>query len=295
MRLRFLGWSLAGLTTASAAPPHDGLKIVVRESFPAGITETTEYVARDRARTEWRLSPELRDRDAHEQVSVHIRRCDLGKTLFLNEADRTYAAAPISTRFNLIERFALSMGRPFSPHPATPEIVVETTTVDTGERKMAFGYEARRVVTTRRQTSMGSGEGTQETVTDAWYIDLDTRVSCERAEEGRGRAVLIATTATNRQATVVPRVTFKDIGTPDDGFAIDARTTSRVVDPSPREYPGPVVTHRIVTELTRQSLDASLFEIPNGFRSTDGLFGSVAARFRRTASIIGSVVTSWFR
>lgn len=294
MRLWFLGWSLVGLAAASATPAHDGLKIVVRESFPAGMTETTEYVAHDRARTEWRVSPAVRDRGAQEHAAVHILRCDLGKNVFLSQADRTYSTAPISTRLNVIERFAISIARPYSPKHSSREIVVETTTVDTGERKIAFEYTARRVVTTRRQMSAGAPDDTQETVTDGWYIDLDTRVSCERAEGPRGRSLLIASSGPDAQATP-PRVTFKDIGTLEEGFPIDTRTTSRVVAAKAREQSDSAVTHRLVTQLARQPLDVSLFEIPTGFRSADGVFGSMLARLTRTATIIGSVVASWFR
>ena len=292
MRLWFLGWSLAGFASAAAAPTHNGLKIVVRESFPSGTTETTEYVAGDRARTEWRLSVTVPGSDVQQHVSVHIRRCDRGKSLVLNQADRTYAATALSSRLNVIERAALSMVRPYAPSPRAPEITVETTTVDTGERKIAFGFTARRVVITRRQVSP---DATEETVTDGWYIDLDPRVSCERAEGTLGRAVLTVASGTPGRTAVPPRVTFKEVGPAENGFAIDTRTTSQVAGPTGRWPSSSVVTHRLVTELTRQPLDASLFNIPPGFRSADGAFGSVAARWHRTATILRSVLASWFR
>ena len=292
MRLWFLGWSLAGFASAVAAPAHHGLKIVVRESFPSGTTETTEYVADDRARTEWRLSVTVPGSDVQQHVSVHIRRCDRGKTLVLNQADGTYAATPLSSRLNVTERAALSMARPYAPSPHAPEINVETTTVDTGERKVAFGFTARRVVITRRQVSP---DATEETVTDGWYIDLDTRVSCERAEGARGRAVLTVASGMPGRPSVPPRVSFKEVGPVEDGFAIDTHTTTRVAGPTGRWPSGSVVTHRLVTELTRQQLDASLFNIPPGFRSADGIFRSVAARWHRTATILRSVVGTWFR
>jgi hypothetical protein len=292
MRFRFLGWSLAGFAAAAGSPPHEGLKIVVRERFPSGTTETTEYVAADRGRTEWRLSSTVLGQPAQEHQSLQIRRCDLAKTLFLNPTDRTYVTASIHARPNAIERAVLALTRRPPASAGAPEVIVETTTVDTGERKTTFGYVARRVVTTRRQITVGSPESAEETRTDGWYIDLETRVSCERAQ---GRAVLIGFTGRSGAHRHPPRITFKDIGTPENGFAIDTKTTSRVPGPPPLQGPREMVTHRVVTELTRQLLDATLFEIPSGFRSRDNLFEPLAARWHRTTYIIQSVVSSWFR
>ena len=56
MRISFVGLAFASLTTAAGSATSEGLKIVVSESFPAGRNDTTEYVAGDRARVEWRIS-----------------------------------------------------------------------------------------------------------------------------------------------------------------------------------------------------------------------------------------------
>jgi hypothetical protein len=56
MRFRFLGLSLAGFAAAATAGTHEGLKIVTRETFPAGTNESTTHIASDRVRVESRMS-----------------------------------------------------------------------------------------------------------------------------------------------------------------------------------------------------------------------------------------------
>src|SRR3954470_23604054 len=136
MRFRFLGWSLVGLTAAAAAAPHEGLKIVARETFPAGSNETTTYVAGDRIRVETRMSSHAPDGGTQHHEAVMVRRCDLDRVLMLRPAERTYDARPLGFTLNRIERFVVSLGRRNrEPLTAAGTLIVETTTVDTGERK----------------------------------------------------------------------------------------------------------------------------------------------------------------
>jgi hypothetical protein len=271
--------------------PHDGLKIVTLETFPAGTHETTTYVASDRVRVERRLSSRLPGGETQRHEYIHLRRCDINRTFALDPAERTYQGAPLQMNPTRIERFALSLHRPAAESPGPADLVVETTTVDTGERKMAFGHSARRVVITRRQIAGGQPGATSETVTDGWYIDLDTRPTCEREEAGRPRAVLIGVVspaAGTRRGP--PRVTFRDIGDPEDGFPLETTERWRDADAEASNR----VVHQVVTHLSRQRFEASLFEVPAGYRSKDRTFARVADRWVRTAHIIRSVVSSWF-
>jgi hypothetical protein len=294
MWFRFLGWSLVGLSAAAAAVPHDGLKIVARETFPAGSGETTTYVAGDRIRVETRMSSHAPDGGTQHHEAVMVRRCDLDRELVLRPAERTYDARPLGLTLNRLERFAVSLGRrDQEPSSAARPLIVETTTVDTGERKMAFGHSARHVITTRRDIPPGSAGAAGETVTDGWYIDLETRPACERQQSGR--TVLVGVVSSpNQPRASRPRVTFKDIGNPETGFAIETSTTWHTSAPDAHQQVHSIVTHTVVTEVSAQQLDARLFEVPEGYRSSDGMFTSLAARWGRTAQIVRSVVASWF-
>jgi len=292
VRFSFLALAFAGLTAAPGSAPEGGLTIVLSESFPAGTKETTEYVAVDRARVEWRISSRTHEQPAQPQDFVQIRRCDLDTLTVLNVGAATYHSEPLGAHLTRLERALLLFGRRERESRA-PDIVVETNTVDTGERRVAFGHSARRVVTTRRQFLASTPDAADETVTDGWYIDLDTRVSCERAE--RSRAVLIAVAAPSNTREDSPRIAFRDIGSPEEGFPIETTTTFNAAEGRKLRQIPPTVTRSVVTRLSREPLEASLFEVPPGFRCEDGRFSSLTAGWTRKGHILRSVVASWFR
>src|SRR5215207_4948037 len=165
--------ALAGLTAAGVTPAHDGLKIIASETFPAGAIETTEYVGSDRIRIESRDLSQADDGATRPHADVHIRRCDLNAVVALDLPRLTYQTWPLEMQFNAFERAAFSLRRRHAPPPGPPALIVQTTTVDTGERRIAFGYSARRVITTRRQIAPSNPEASTKTVTDGWYIDLE--------------------------------------------------------------------------------------------------------------------------
>lgn len=282
-----------------AATPMDaslnGLKIVTRETFPAGVMDTTAYVASDRARIESRLVSQAPGAKVEEGRHVQIRRCDLNRMFFLDLQRRTYLATPLRADLNAAERVAISAQRVPKPSPAAPQIVVETTTIDTGERRTAFGYPARRVVTTRRQMHPGESTATGETITDGWYIDAidpQANTACERDESG-ARAVLIAVASTTDTRTDPARVVFKDVGRPERGFAIETRVTWRSAGGGTTG--AMPASHSQVTEISRQALSPALFEVPAGFRAADGFLTQLAGRLTRTVHIIHAALASWFR
>ena len=285
MRLFLLGWVFAGVAaTVSTDASQLGLRIVTRETFPAGARETTTYISRDRIRVESRVSSPGK---SEPHFYVHIRRCDLNRIFILNPHERTYLAGPLQARLGGLQRFALSLGRPRKEARGTPELVVETTTVDTGERRMAFGHSARRVLTTRRERS-GESLPARETQIDGWYIDIDGRASCNFGEP----ALLIATSSLAHRGTNPPRVTFKNVGSTETGFPIDSEMTWRSgMDANNRSSSA---TRTSVTDLTWQPLDPGLFEIPSGFRSADGVLSRLADRYRETRYLLQTVVASWF-
>jgi len=295
MRFALIGWALAGVPAVIASPAPHGLKIVVVETFPRGTTETTKYVDEDRTRMEWRTSYEAGDGTAGRHEFVHICRCDLNSVVTLDMARRTYQTGLLEAKLNPLERAAFALRRRSTEVSGAPSIVVETTTVDTGERKIAFEQPARRIITTRRQIGPGDSQLSGETVTDGWYIDLDTRTSCERSQGSRGRAVLMGVASNTDGRGRPPHIIFEDIGAPEEGYPIETTTTSLFGTMDAQGRPSAVASHSRVTHLSRQRIETSLFEIPPGFRSTDGRFSNLAARASRTTQILGSVVASWFR
>jgi hypothetical protein len=198
-----------------------------------------------------------------------ITRCDLKQAFYLNLDDRQYTAGPLQTfptREEMLVRAAIS-GQLAGAPQREPTVLVETETVDTGERKEYFGHTARHVVTTRRVIPLaGAKRRADTTVTDGWYIDLDSHISCEpswrSARSGHG----FLTATIKGEAGDVP--TFKDIGEPERGFAVASKgTTSGTItspDGSTRQQVSTWETE--VTELSTAAIDPAFFELPLGFK-----------------------------
>jgi hypothetical protein len=108
----------------------------------AGISgEQTIYVRGDRRQMEYRNATggaKRADGSMDVRYGPHIAsitRCDLGQVFELNLDAREYHAAPYPPKpLTNVQMEALKIKPPSSP-PGEPTMLIETATVDTGERK----------------------------------------------------------------------------------------------------------------------------------------------------------------
>jgi hypothetical protein len=277
----FLAAALAPvMTMAPMALAMPDLKIAVKTTVPnrsADGSEKTIYIQNVRKRVEehhqspqllWPGGPVVYVSDPS---IVTITRCDLDQISVLNLDDREYMATSASKS---PEREALLARAAKQPRPAVqpqPTLLIETTTKDTGERREMFGYTARHVVTTRKQIPLPEeGVTPQENVTDGWYVDLDTTVSCDRATAGAFAVFLVAGKARKMgEPPQFPVLTFKNIGNPERGLALATKELFHATLSSsdrPAQNIESVSNETHVTELSREPLDPSLFEVPKNFR-----------------------------
>ena len=248
----------------TATPQGTGLKITTRYSLAGRLSwQDTHYFQDDRKRSEHRT---LSGSNYGPPLAL-ITRCDTGQMIELNLEDKQYDSHPIPKFPSEEERRALAAKYAATAAKPAPTVLVEVTTVDTGERKKLFGYEARHVVTTEKHTRLnGSKDPEQETVKDGWYADLPVALSCSpRARRTFG----FATTMKNGQPADVPSVRF--VGEQETGFALSLTTTTRQVlvlpDGVTRETTS--TSEEDVAELSAAPLDPGLFEIPPGFAKVD--------------------------
>jgi hypothetical protein len=251
---------------AMAQSANVGLKITIRDLTNGRQTmQETQYVQGDRRREEHRIAfgsnygPSL----------ALITRCDMGQNFDLNLEDKQYVSTPIPKVRSAAEWQALAAKYSASAGPRTPTILIEITTVDTGERKNLFGYEARHVIATEKHTRLnGAKDVEQESVKDGWFADLPTSLSCYPKSRG---AVSFATARSKNEPVDVP--SLKLVGSPEAGFALSMTTTSHfpysLPDGSKRETTS--TSQQEVTELFSGPLDAQLFEVPRGFTKVDHL------------------------
>jgi hypothetical protein len=276
MPLAFLGWFLGGLTAASGGL-QPGLKIVTEQTFSSGSIKTIQYVLEDRSRVEFHHPP--------DRLSASITRCDQQKSFSLDYADRSIMSSPLSVRSLTMRSVPGAIAQPPAAARETPTLLIETKTVQTGERKTAFGFTARRVIATERRIPLDDKtNAASETETDGWYIDLETKPACERLGADAHAVLVGSVSEAGGPPRRLPVVTFRDIGRRERGFAIETRITTRGPDYS-------FVMRRVVRELTREQLDPALFEIPPGFHDAESFLARLSARLIRTCQEI----TAFFR
>jgi hypothetical protein len=217
------------------APQNTGIKMTIRRVIFGTPSDQTIYLQRDRKRMEYRNSSGHKRADGSLQEIygpqlVSITRCDLGQMFDLNLDAAEYESAPYPPKPITKEQMeARGLKMPQMSLPEKPTLRIETTTVDTSERKEIFGRMARHVVATRKEIPLqGSLSELQETVTDGWYIDFDQRISCDpRWPEGT-KAHLVAG-VWNAAGQPAERYEFVDIGKPETGFALQQVTITKVV------------------------------------------------------------------
>lgn len=260
----------------SLVPSKPGLKITIRNRF-ALRGETLIYLQNDRKRMEERRQvPQLLRRGGPfvyvpGPPVVTITRCDLDQTFVLNLDAREYMSMPIPKPPSREELQARAAQQPKPVVQAQPTLLIETTTEDTGERKQMFGYIARHVITTVKQIPLvESSQIPQETVTDGWYIDLDTSISCLKASSGMF-SLLVGGTRGPGEPPQIPVPTFKNVGKPETGFALMTKQVHRLISSSAastqkKEEP---TNEMQVTELSTRPLDDSLFEVPKNFSKVE--------------------------
>ena len=253
---------------ASQAPAEAaGIKITVGFGS-AGISgEQTIYVRGDRRRMEYRNATGGAEHVRYGPHIASITRCDLGQVFELNLDAREYHAAPYPPKPLSNEQGEALKIKPPSNLPSEPTLLIETATVDTGERKEIFGHTARHIITTRKQTPLeGSQFQRQESVMDGWYMDLDNRISCDQKWREGAHAYLQSRASTDSRPPDRPK--FVDTGKPETGFALEWKTTTRDTYrlPDGTKKENTLTSEGLVTQLEEGPLDPGVFEIPAGFR-----------------------------
>jgi hypothetical protein len=259
----------SGMARTADAPV---LKIVTQHHTPPSLSfEMTEYLQADRRRVESRSRVGYANWfGGMTYVSgpriAMITRCDLGRRLMLNADQREYESSPLPRYPAKAELQAVAA----SITPQQPTLLIETATVDTGERKDVFGHSARHVLTTRREVPLSRQKSEpRETHSDGWYIDLDTQIACDPWWHSAGaHAHVVATGYVAGQPGEVVVPTFRDIGTPETGFRIELTSTSRDALTQPDGTLRTVTStwSMRVTELSMEPYDPALFDVPRGFR-----------------------------
>ena len=264
MRKRLVGLSIVGafvllVISASAliaqrtrnrpaSPAPNDLKLTYRMTTSGHSMETTTMLKGARERSEMKLG--------YGRDIVNVTQCDLKRTLQISDSARKYVVTPMETGDSTPSSGA-GMDDTSGPSRRGGVITYTTSAVDTGERKEMLGFQARHVKTSMiiEASPDACNPMKQRIETDGWYIDLSFGLNCEV-----GRPQMMGPPA---RGGCHDRVRFNRQGAARTGYALQETTTSYGPD-------GGVAytSTKEVIELSREPLDAALFDVPAGYVET---------------------------
>jgi hypothetical protein len=267
MRKRFAGLSAVGalllmvITTSTfvaqrtsnrpaAQPPRaNDLKIKYRMTTSGQSMETTTMLKGARERSEMKMG--------YGMDIINITQCDLKRTLQVSDKTRKYVITPMESGDSTVN--TVSDARVTSePSRQGGVITYNTTAVDTGERKEMFGFQARHVKTTMSIESSpdACNPAKYRMETDGWYIDFAFGLKCET-----GGAQMMG--GPRASGGCRDRIRFNRQGAARTGYPLTETTT--MYGPNGEVT---VRSTREVIELSREPLDAALFDVPAGYVET---------------------------
>lgn len=234
---------------APSTPARNDLKITYRTSTSGQSMEMTTMLKGARERSEMKLG--------FGRDIINITQCDLRRTLQISDSAKKYLVTPMDSE-DSTPAGAVPSSRPSEPTTRGGVITYTTSAVDTGERKEMFGFQARHVKTSMSIESSPDACSPikQRMEMDGWYIDLSFGLNCDR-----GRAPEM-----NRmpaQGGCRDRIRFNRQGAARTGYPLQETTTMYGPDGSVL-----VTTTKEVVELSREPLDAALFDVPAGYVET---------------------------
>lgn len=232
-------------------------KIKMRQTSGGQTYENTSYIKGKRQRSEM-----------NNGQMVVIQQCDLRRNIQIMEAAKAYMIQP----YDQPATTATTPNNTSSPsQPVTKGGVVTSTvtTKDTGERKQMFGYNARHIITTMETKSSPDACSKVDTKMeiDGWYIDAAFALDCDSSRSYTNYTPKASGGCRDRYET-------KTIGMAKKGFPVWEKSTMFGPDGTQS-----FSTINEVLEFSQATLDASLFDVPEGYRQVDDFASAFSAAY----------------
>jgi len=237
----------AVLTFTLSITAFADVKVKSRTTMSGQTTENTTYIKGKRQRTE---------QSAGGSQIVSLTQCDLKRGIQLNPQTQAYiinswaddTTTPTTTTQTGNTKTEIKKGG---------VITTTITTKDTGETKKMFGYVARHlIITTESEASPDACTPMKKTkmVTDGWYIDAAFALDCDYSNGGYYNSY--------NAGGCRDKYNVKQIGgAAKRGYPVIEKMT--MFDESGKE--SFTMTTEVI-ELATATLDAALFEVPQGWR-----------------------------
>jgi hypothetical protein len=276
--MRFLFLVVLVLAFALSTQAQTGVRIrIVAYSEMPGVargmepTDTTIVSAQGpRIRTE--LSPSKPSQKLGQIVS--IQRCDTRVAYVFNQQKREYMEVRMPSPEKLEQEKKTSQQK---RGDGPPNLVIEITSVDTGETKQAFGHTAHHYITTTKQIpSAELGQDPSEVVEDAWYLDAPDITTCEPTHRVLS---LIAVSVSNhinggvRDARTPPKLQpdIRHHGPFPQGLVLSSKHTTRSVHvlQNGEKQETTLSSSREIVEMSEVRIGPALFDVPSGFTKVE--------------------------
>ena len=231
--------------------------VKLRQTSGGQTYDNTTYIKGKRQRTE-----------TNNGQMVMVQQCDLRRNLQIMPEAKVYMIQPYDqpASSNAVNTSGTTPSQPGAVKKGG--VVTSTvTTRDTGERKQIFGHTARRIITTMATDSSPDACSPLKSKMeiDGWYIDAAFAFSCDAQ---------YTYTPYRPQASggCQDRYETKQIGTAKKGFPVWEKTT--MFGPNGAESFSSI---NEVIEFSHATLDASLFDVPAGYREVKDFASAFSA------------------
>jgi hypothetical protein len=246
--------AIACLITLTSVASAD-TKVKLRQTSGGQTYENTSYIKGKRQRSEM-----------NNGQMVVVQQCDLRRNIQIMPQAQAYIIQPYDTAANTSSTpDARANAQPGAATTKGGIVTSTVTTKDTGERKQMFGYTARHIITTMEMHS--SPEACSQTNSkmqiDGWYIDAEFALDCDSGVAYKPYTPPSSGGCQDRYVT-------KQVGVAKKGYPVWEKMT--MFDPTTGAESFSTVNE--VVEFSNATLDASLFDVPAGYRQVDS-FASV--------------------
>ena len=231
-------------------------KVKSRQTSGGQTYENTSYIKGKRQRSE-----------TNNGQMVVLQQCDLRRNIQIMPQAKVYVVQPYDQPPT---SNAANTSSPVA-QPGTMKkggVVTSTvTTRDTGERKQMFGYTARHIITTMVTDSSPDACSPMKSKMEieGWYIDAAFALDCDMSQAYKSYTPQSASGCQDRYET-------KQVGLAKKGFPVWEKTT--MFAPDGAESFSSV---NEVVDFSQATLDASLFDVPEGYREVKDFASAFSA------------------
>src|SRR2546421_109252 len=245
--------SFAQRTRDNDQPIRGDFKITIKQSFGGQEMQSSTMIKGQRERSETSINVPGMPAGMN-MGQVNITQCDMKRTIQINDRARKYFVTPMdSDRGDATP--SMPSGQAGGPARRGGVVTMTVNTVDTGERREMFGFTARHLKQTMMSESSPDAcyQQHMKIERDGWYINLEYGLNC-----GSDRPPQVGRMAAPQGCR--DRYQFKRTGPTNLGYPLIETTTIYGPDGSVQN----TMTKEVV-ELSRQPLDAALFDVPAGY------------------------------